>query len=156
MIKEWKTHTQFIHVCYIRLTYNLFNIYGELPGGPVVKIPCFHWRGHKFNPWLGNLRSHTLHGAAKKKKKKLSVIFDLCNIFLSFWSYPRNNGPIPKIIFWNQIHVLWKTKSKPVVFLSKIMKERTLWESNLFYRLTLFKHNCILKFIIDGLVIYIM
>ena len=26
----------------------------DSPGGPVVKIPCFHCRGHRFSPWLGN------------------------------------------------------------------------------------------------------
>ena len=26
----------------------------DFPGGPVVKILCFHFRGHGFNPWSGN------------------------------------------------------------------------------------------------------
>ena len=26
----------------------------DFPGGPVVKTPCFHCRGHWFDPWLGN------------------------------------------------------------------------------------------------------
>ena len=26
----------------------------DFPGGPVVKTPCFHCRGHEFNPWSGN------------------------------------------------------------------------------------------------------
>ena len=26
----------------------------ELPGGPVVKTPRFHCRGHGFDPWSGN------------------------------------------------------------------------------------------------------
>ena len=26
----------------------------EFPGGPVVKILCFHYQGPGFNPWLGN------------------------------------------------------------------------------------------------------
>ena len=26
----------------------------EFPGGPVVKIPSFHWRGHGLKPWPGN------------------------------------------------------------------------------------------------------
>ena len=25
----------------------------DLPGGPVVKTPHFHCRGHRFNPWSG-------------------------------------------------------------------------------------------------------
>ena len=24
---------------------------GDFPGSPVVRTPCFHCRGHKFNPW---------------------------------------------------------------------------------------------------------
>ena len=38
-------------------------------GGPEVKTQRFHWRGHGFDPWLRNLRTHMLHGVAKKKKK---------------------------------------------------------------------------------------
>ena len=26
----------------------------NFPGGPVVKMLCFPWRGHGFNPWSGN------------------------------------------------------------------------------------------------------
>ena len=26
----------------------------DLPGGPVVRTPCFHCRGHGFNSWSGN------------------------------------------------------------------------------------------------------
>ena len=26
----------------------------QFPGGPVVRIPCSHCQGCKFNPWLGN------------------------------------------------------------------------------------------------------
>ena len=25
----------------------------DFPGGPMVKILCFHCRGHRFNPWSG-------------------------------------------------------------------------------------------------------
>ena len=45
----------------------------EFPGGPVVRTlgsPC---QGPRFNPWSGNLRSHKLRSAAKKKKKKAST-----------------------------------------------------------------------------------
>ena len=28
--------------------------YWEFPGGPVVRDPPFHCRGHRFDPWLGN------------------------------------------------------------------------------------------------------
>ena len=30
------------------------NMGRDFPGGPVVKTPCFHYRGHGFDPWLGN------------------------------------------------------------------------------------------------------
>ena len=26
----------------------------EFPGGPMVRILCFHGQGYRFNPWLGN------------------------------------------------------------------------------------------------------
>ena len=26
----------------------------DSPGGPVVKTPHFHCRGHRFDPWSGN------------------------------------------------------------------------------------------------------
>ena len=26
----------------------------DFPGGPVVRALCFHCRGHRFDPWLGN------------------------------------------------------------------------------------------------------
>ena len=29
-------------------------IKGDLPGGPVVRTPRFHCRGHRFNLWSGN------------------------------------------------------------------------------------------------------
>ena len=28
--------------------------YRDFPGGPVVKTPSFHCRGHRFDPWPGN------------------------------------------------------------------------------------------------------
>ena len=44
----------------------------------MVKTACFHCRGHRFHPWLGNLRSHMLRGLAKKflkrRKRKSAVI----------------------------------------------------------------------------------
>ena len=38
--------------------------WGDFSGGPVVRTPSFHCRGHRFDPWLGELRSHM-----QKKKK---------------------------------------------------------------------------------------
>ena len=42
----------------------------EFPGRPVVRTLRFHCQGPRFNPWIMELRSHKLCGAAKKKKKK--------------------------------------------------------------------------------------
>ena len=36
----------------------------------MVKTLCFHFRGHGFSPWSGNLRSPRPCSIAKKKKKK--------------------------------------------------------------------------------------
>ena len=30
---------------------------GDFPGGPTVKTPHFHCRGHRFNPWPGNSKA---------------------------------------------------------------------------------------------------
>ena len=40
-----------------------------IPHSPVVRTPRFHGQGPRFNLWFGELRSHKLRGAAKKKKK---------------------------------------------------------------------------------------
>ena len=39
----------------------------EFPGSPVVRILHFYCRVHRFDPWMGELRSHVLHDVAKKK-----------------------------------------------------------------------------------------
>ena len=48
----------------------------DFPGGPVVKSPCFHGRGHGFHPWLGKF--HMPCNVAKKqpylKNKKIGVL----------------------------------------------------------------------------------
>ena len=31
----------------------LRNVKWDCPGGPVVRIPCFHHRKHRFHPWWG-------------------------------------------------------------------------------------------------------
>ena len=41
----------------------------DFPGGPVVKTPCFHCRGLRFNPWPGN-QDVACHKVWPKKKKK--------------------------------------------------------------------------------------
>ena len=41
----------------------------EFPGGPLVKTPCFHCRGCRFNPWSGNERGSCMPRCVAKKKK---------------------------------------------------------------------------------------
>ena len=43
------------------------------PGGPVVKIACFHCRGHGFHPWSRN-SPHASRCAPPKKKKERKKI----------------------------------------------------------------------------------
>ena len=40
----------------------------DFPGGPVVKTPCFHHRGHRFDP-LSRSQNPTLSTTAKKIEK---------------------------------------------------------------------------------------
>ena len=40
---------------------------GDFPGGPVVKTPRFHCRGHGVPSLVGELRSYMPRGTAKKK-----------------------------------------------------------------------------------------
>ena len=47
----------------------------DFPGGPVVKIPHFHYRGHRFEPWSGKF--HMPCGEAEKKKKRITKIIIL-------------------------------------------------------------------------------
>ena len=42
---------------------------GVFPAGPVVKIPCFHCKGHRFEPWMGN-RDPTCPLALPKESKQ--------------------------------------------------------------------------------------
>ena len=44
---------------------------GDLPGGPVVKTPCFHCRGRGFNPWSGIPTCCTV----QPKTKSCTLIF---------------------------------------------------------------------------------
>ena len=45
----------------------------DFPGGPVVKIPRFHCRGHRFGsiPGQGIKIPHLISGGTAKKKKRL-------------------------------------------------------------------------------------
>ena len=49
--------------------------YGVFPVILVVKIQCFHWRGHGFDPWLGNQDPACC--AAWQKKKKNWYIYTM-------------------------------------------------------------------------------
>lgn len=40
----------------------------EVPGGPVVKTPCFHCQGPGVQSLVGELRSHKPSDAAKTEK----------------------------------------------------------------------------------------
>ena len=43
----------------------------DFPGGPVVKTPRFHCRGHGFDLWLGVKILHAVwHGQKIEKEKK--------------------------------------------------------------------------------------
>ena len=48
-----------------------------LPGGLVVKAPCFHCRGHGFNPWSGNLRSCMLLSEEKKQVNQFIILISV-------------------------------------------------------------------------------
>ena len=44
----------------------------EFPGSPVVKILCFHCRGHGFSPWWGHCVLHRMLRSSQKKERKMS------------------------------------------------------------------------------------
>ena len=68
--------------------------HGDHPGCSVVKTPCFHCRGHRFNPWQGNLTSHTLPDAVKKKKKKKVEDENSGAKQRKKWVMARQRGPL--------------------------------------------------------------
>ena len=49
-------------------TFKVSHIW-DFPGGPVVKILCFHGREHSVDPWSGN-QDHTCHVVWPKKRKE--------------------------------------------------------------------------------------
>ena len=51
LIKKKKKWQKMIKVV---LSNKLKDCAWEFPGGPVVRTPCFHCRGHGFDPWSGN------------------------------------------------------------------------------------------------------
>ena len=62
---------------------------GDFPGGSVVRALCFHYRGHRFNPWLGNFAAQPKGG--KKKIGSIYVVWKhnfLWNTMISFPLFP--------------------------------------------------------------------
>ena len=47
----------------------------DFPGGPEVKTPHFPCKEAGFNLLIKDLRSHIMCGMAKKKKKKIRMLF---------------------------------------------------------------------------------
>ena len=85
----------------MRLTYNLFIYYLSMGNSLVVQWLRFHAfiaGGTSSIPGWGTKIPHAAWCGQKKKKQTISDF--LCNIFFfPFWSYPRNNGPTPKMYF---------------------------------------------------------
>ena len=56
-VSQRKTYYMILLICRIlekMIQINLFTKQWDFPGSPVVKTPCFHCRGHRFDPWLEN------------------------------------------------------------------------------------------------------
>ena len=43
-----------LYLVAVNLIIKEYKLYRDFPGGPVVRTPHFHYRGHKFDPWSGN------------------------------------------------------------------------------------------------------
>ena len=78
----------------------------DFPGDPGVKTPCFHCRGHGFDPWLGKI-PHASWSGQKKKKKKEEKERKKLQVLVRMW----RNGNL--IYCWQ--------KCKMVQLLSKIV-----------------------------------
>ena len=79
----------------------------DFHGGPVVKILCFQWRGHSFNPLVGELKSHRLHSVAKKKQTKKTTQ-------TPSWPLPTNkrfSGSGTVYSLWREQIQLWQPLS---------------------------------------------
>ena len=61
------------------------NTFGEFPGGPVVRTPCFHCWAWAVS-LLGEIRSHTSYSAAKDNNKTTDVaaVFSLKECLLAW------------------------------------------------------------------------
>ena len=65
----------FLYLCYTSMKSSVKKEKKrDFPGGPVVKIPCFHCRGHRFNPLMGN-EDPTYHIVQPPKEKLTSLLW---------------------------------------------------------------------------------
>ena len=48
----------------------------DLPGGPMIKTPRFHCRGHGFDPWSGKFRLPLQCGQKRKEYVQSLVCFN--------------------------------------------------------------------------------
>ena len=55
--KTTKKLVGILKICYEKANFN--RRIGDFPGDPVVRMLCFHSRRQGYDPWLGNLRSHS-------------------------------------------------------------------------------------------------
>ena len=56
----------------------------ECPGGPVVRTPCFHSRGHGFDPWLDHI---LLNGPKNKNLILISQFKNMGNTYVAEYKY---------------------------------------------------------------------
>ena len=85
--------TDFKSLHYFTIRYNAV---GEFPGGSVVRIPCFHCRWCRFNPWsevktlqaMQHDQNKVLKLPACLKKKNLGFLYSVVNllsVLYIFW-----------------------------------------------------------------------
>ena len=60
-------------------------------GGPVVKIPYFHYRQCRLDPWSGKF--HLLCCSAQKKKKRKKWDFPSCPVVENLPANPQDTDP---------------------------------------------------------------
>ena len=46
----------------------------QSPGGPILRTPSFHCKGHRFHPWSGDSTHGVLHGHKRQTKQNLESI----------------------------------------------------------------------------------
>ena len=73
----------------------------RFPEGPVVRIPCFHGRGHRFDSWSGNQDPTSCAMPPKKKKKRQEISFG------KDMGKKEHVDTVVRCVYWVQL--LWKT-----------------------------------------------